>query len=73
MMLVINSSVAMTKMTKSDGQKSWPKIENFRSTMLIRKYGLPLMRMNGPANKIASSNQLVYVRRAYQMPCGFFG
>ena len=42
MMPVMKMSIATAKMTMSCGQKSWPRMENRRSTMFIMSSGLPL-------------------------------
>ena len=73
MMPVMNTSSATANMIMSCGQKIWPRMTNLRSTMLIRSSGLPLMRMNGPANMTASSSQLSHVRARKNRPFTFRG
>ena len=43
---------------------------NRRSTMLNIRSGLPLIRMNGPANIPPMSAQLIQVRQRYHFPAG---
>ena len=70
MMPVMKMSMATAKMTMSCGQKSWPRMENRRSTMFIMSSGLPLILMNGPVNMMPMSSQLTQVRRCVHLPCG---
>ena len=70
MMPAKNVSIATAKMMPSSGQKIWPRMANRRSTMLNIRSGLPLIRMNGPANIAPMSAQLIQVRQRYHFPAG---
>jgi hypothetical protein len=66
-------SIATAKIGKSCGQKTCPRITNFRSTTFIISSGLPWIRMNGPTKSRMSRKALTHDRARVNRPWGLRG